>query len=308
MRGELLSALLGGLTGAGQGLQQQRAFKYKQDQDAFERQRATESDALRNEMLRTQIDAMRAKPQPTAQPWKFDSDRGLFYNDAGETKSIPGIGPKQTPVAPRNIDPLSPEGIKAAEDRARRLATVTPPKPAAQRLLPSSAVDKLTGIDNMMSMATDVRDALQGAIKTKTDVTGRIGGVIPTPSWMKNLGTNIGQAAGLVSEADAGKAKDIRAMIGNMYSTIAKEKAGTAMSAAEQALLESYVPNGNESETDALIKANRFIKTLEAMRKNRIDNYQRYGYGIDDAAPVGDQMEQITYSPNNPYAPKRRTP
>lgn len=97
MRGEILSALLGGLSGLGQGVQQQRAFKMKQDQDAFERQRATESDALRNEMLRTQIDAMRAKPQPTAQPWKFDSDRGVFYNDAGEVKEIPGVSPKAKP-------------------------------------------------------------------------------------------------------------------------------------------------------------------------------------------------------------------
>jgi hypothetical protein len=303
MSGGFLNALLGGLTGAGKGIAQQQQF------------RSQEADAdLDRKLKGFQLAQMQA---PAKKRWTWDTNRALFVSEDGETREVPGITAKApaariefrdgqkidldngtaSPIAgyvapqstaQRNIDPLSPQGIKAAAERAVVVAQATPRPKSATRALPSSAVEKLVGIDNMMDMATQVRDGLQKAATNRTNVTGRIAGVIPTPSWVKNL-------AGVGGD----EGKDVRAMLGNLYGTVAKERGGSALSAAEIKLLESYIPNENEDEHTATIKANRFIRTLRAMRENKIKAYQQFGFGVDDEAPT---MDQPQYSPNNPFA------
>lgn len=141
-----------------------------------------------------------------------------------------------------------------------------------QRTLPSAAVEKVVGIDNMLALATEVRDELKGAIHNNVDATGRVAGVIRTPSWVKNLTGKGGD-----------KGKDIRALIGNLYATVAKERSGSALTKTELDLLESYMPNENEDETNALIKANRFLRELTRIRSAKLKGYQRYGgYQVED--------------------------
>lgn len=188
--------------------------------------------------------------------------------------------PYKTPTT-ENIDPLSPAGIRAAGERARLIASTKSTAPK-QKILPTSAVEKLSGMDNMIDQATEVSAALDHAIKTKVDVTGRALGVFRTPTWAKNamgMGGNVG--------------KDTRALIGSLYGTIAKERAGTSMTPGELNLLESYLPNENEDEATALIKANRFIRTLKHMRANKEKAYQKYGYNstVDADTQIVDDVE-----------------
>jgi hypothetical protein len=299
-----MNSLLGAFAGAGRGIAQQQQFNGQRADDDIDRR-----------IKGFQLAALEAGPQTR---WSWDTKRKVFTSESGETREVPGIKPAWDdeekphydagrggyvqpgrafqPVeglpeapqgAPRNIDPLSPEGIDAAAKRAAAVAAATPRPKSAQRALPSSAVEKLVGIDNMLSMATEVRDGLQKAATSKTNVTGRIGGIIPTATWMKNL-ANVGGDEG----------KDVRAMIGNLYGTVAKERGGSALSAAEIKLLESYIPNENEDEHTATIKANRFIRVLRSMRENKLKAYQQFGFGVDDEAPTQDQPQ---YSPNNPF-------
>lgn len=302
MRGQFLTAILGGLQGAGRGIAQQQQFQ----------QQTADAD-LDRQIKGFQLASMQ---QPAPKKWTWDSDRAVFVSDDGEFREVPGITAKaeapqydttrggfvapgqpfqaveglpQAPqsTTPRNIDPLSPEGISASARRAAAIAAATPKPKSAGRALPSSAVEKLTGIDNMLTMATEVRDALQGAVKNNVDVTGRVGGIIPTPGWIKNL-TGKGGTEGT----------DTRALIGNLYATVAKERGGSALSATEIRLLESYIPSENDDEKSATIKANRFIRTLRAMRENKLKAYQQFGFGVDDEAPLQDQMDpSVSLSP-----------
>lgn len=184
---------------------------------------------------------------------------------------------------------LRRDKVNSARDERRfaaqaGVAAARAAKGANRRPIPSSAVEKLSGIDNMISMAQEVSKALSGAITNDVDVTGRAGGVVSTPTWVKNA-TGKGGDVG----------KDVRAVMGNLYGTVAKERGGTALSASELRLLESYLPNENEPETTALIKVNRFARELQRMRDNKVKLYAEMGYGggiVDDEAPMSDQLER----------------
>lgn len=316
----LLSSIFGGAAGAGQWAGQRKIQNIGQNrfaaEDAWRRDEPVRQAAMAAKQLEIRADfENRAKLADEARAaeqlagnrkvWQSvltrmpgatpeDLEVGTMDRDAFDKTYERLRAPKIAPT--QNIDPLSSTGISAAAQRAAAVARAEAPfKASAQpkaRALPSSAVEKLVGIDNMLGMATDVRDALQRAVKENTDVTGRVGGVIPTPGWVKNL-TGKGGTEGT----------DTRALIGNLYGTVAKERGGSALSATEIRLLESYMPSENDDERTATIKANRFIRTLRGMRENKLKAYQQFGFGVDDEAPMADQME---YSPNNPFAPTKR--
>lgn len=196
--------------------------------------------------------------------------------------------PKETP-ATRFGTATTDEGVFAFDPTTGSLGNRLGSRPRPQTPerreapLPASAVDKLAGMDNLIAMGNAVKAALESAIKTDTDVTGRIGGVVPTPDWMKNA-----KVLGGIKGGDTGT--DTRALIGNLYATLAKERGGTALSLNELRLLESYVPNSNEDEGRAVLKATRFVREMERLKAAKLNAYRKYGgRTFDDEAPMSDR-------------------
>lgn len=159
-----------------------------------------------------------------------------------------------------------------------------------ERALPASVVEKIGAYDALDTMTQEVKSALDAAIKAKQDITGRVGGVVSTPSWWKNTApTFIGGKPAYRDTEGRDIGADTRAMMGNLYATLAKERGGTALSANEIRLLESYLPNENEDEAMASLKAGRFLKELRRLKAAKLSAYQKYGFGVDDNLPMGDQ-------------------
>lgn len=164
-----------------------------------------------------------------------------------------------------------------------------PPAPK-ERPLPTSAIEKMVGVDNLRSAASNVQTSLEDAIRDKVDATGRAGGVLPTPTWWKNLDLTPGSKG----RKGGDRGMRTRNIINQLKGTLAKERAGTAMSPAELNLLESYVPSDNDDEAQALSKAKDFIMQLDQIKANRINAYKKYGAGYnmpDDEAPEVDRLE-----------------
>lgn len=158
-----------------------------------------------------------------------------------------------------------------------------------QRPIPASAVEKEISVDNLRSSAGNVQRSLESAIANKVDATGRVGGVLPTPSWWKNanlplpgMGTKGGE-----------EGRQVRNIINSLKATVAKERAGTALSPAELDLLESYIPNDNDDEAQALQKAKDFIAGLDQIKANRQKAFAKYGYG---EGVQEDSIDQLPYT------------
>jgi hypothetical protein len=301
-----MSTMWGGIAGAvGKASEMAR----QQDQQAAqERDRALLAKLQRDALMAAASDRENSRNAPS---YEFQqSDEGIVRIDKRTGKGELLTGPDGQPLGRKTkSDPVAefvakrraeienplpqqprapilgtPEYLKAQEDiEAMRARHRPPPRGSAgsSRALPASAVEKLTGLDDIEQMATEVKDALEAAIKANNDVTGRaIGGLVKEPGWVMNA-RGKGGATG----------KDVRAMIGNLFATVAKERGGTALSEGELALLESYIPNKDEDEGSAFIKANRFIKAIQRMKKNKLAGYQKYGYGVDDEAPLVDRLE-----------------
>lgn len=161
-----------------------------------------------------------------------------------------------------------------------------------QKTLPSTAVEKMVGVDNMLSNAHDVEHSLESAIREGRNVTGRTMG-IKTPTWVKNtfgMGNKNGDQGGVTT----------RSIVNSLKGTIAKERAGTSMTPSELDLLESYVPSDNDDEAVALAKAKQFIKTLEQVKSNRMNAYGKYGYGVGAEQMPEGQDEGLPFPDYNP--------
>lgn len=136
------------------------------------------------------------------------------------------------------------------------------------KALPTSAIEKFEALENLTKTATEARDALKNAIANKVNATGRAGGVMPMPSWVKDK-----KLSGMGSDA----AKDVRIALGAMFSDVAKLRGGSALSASEIALLERFLPNEDDDEATNLIKANRFLQTLKRLMETKESVYRKYG-------------------------------
>lgn len=157
------------------------------------------------------------------------------------------------------------------------------------KTLPATAVEKMVGVDNMLSNAGDVQHSLEDAIASKTNATGRVFGVIKTPTWAKNT-FGMGGEKGL----------HVRNVIGSLKGTIAKERAGTSMTPSELDLLESYIPSDNDPEEIALAKAKDFVRALNQIKANRAAAYGKYGYSMGAEVPEGADEEQLPFGSYEP--------
>lgn len=170
-------------------------------------------------------------------------------------------------------------------------------KPPAQstRNVPPGAVKEIAAYDTIKDQAQSMLDNLKAATENKVDVTGRIGGIIPEPNWVMNLMNKGGETG-----------KRVRADIQNLYATITKERAGTAVSKQELDLLESYLPNVNESEENAILKAEEFVKTITSQREAKLNTYQQF---YPQMRPGDTQTPAAPPAPTRtPAAPVRKTP
>jgi len=176
---------------------------------------------------------------------------------------------------PFPVDPLSDVGVAA------QIKINNAKEGSKGGFRPSPVqIEKLGAYDAIIGQAEEVLTALEGAVSTETDATGRALGFVPLPAWTKNLfrvGGDVGE--------------DVRALIGNMYGTLAKERGGTALSATELRLLESYVPNQNDSEASGVIKAKRFINEMKRIRDAKLAAMIKYG-GADAERFGGGQNPQ----------------
>lgn len=135
--------------------------KRQQRQDAATAKQQTLEDRLAAKEVRDKemvllderIKDMQAPP-PLAKPNRtYDPGRGKVIDlDAGTATDL-GFDPVTKPETPRNIDPLSPEGIKAATERAgavaRATANVKPtePKPHAPAEFEKKAAFMIEGAE-----------------------------------------------------------------------------------------------------------------------------------------------------------------
>jgi hypothetical protein len=181
---------------------------------------------------------------------------------------------------PFPVDPLSDVGVKA------QIAINNAKEGSKGGFRPSPVqIEKLGAYDAIIGQAEEVQVALENAVLTGTDATGRVAGVLPTPAWTKNLfrmGGDVGE--------------DVRALIGNLYGTLAKEKGGTALSKTELGLLESYVPNQNDSEASGVIKAKRFIREMERIRDAKLAAMIKYGGADAERFDDGQKPQNQTAS------------
>lgn len=243
------------------------------------------------------IRAMNEKAQDRAlrerQVGATERQVGAAERQAGAAEVRANAAAQQQPT-PRSIDRNSPEGVAADVERARRIAEAEVPfkeklaniernRPAR---LPESAVEKMAGIDALVGQANEVVAALGAANKKGVDVTGRFGGLIREPTWLMNTRGKGG---------DTGK--DVRSLISNLFATLAHQRGGTALSASEIQLLESYLPTTAEDEGTAIVKTRRFIKELQRMKATKEQAYERYGYrsGRDDATATSATSDADLY-------------
>lgn len=243
---------------------------FRQDPSMTNRAKELAAQRQRQEMLNRRRAVLRARG---VNPDEIDVENDDIYESYAKF---------QQPKGPQAPTPGTPEYFAMREKEAQIAARYRQRPEPKPRVLPTSAVDKLVGLQDMRDQAQQVSQALSAAMGDGTNVTGRVAGVVRTPTWAKNL-------AGMGGE----KGKDIRALIGGLYATVTKERAGTALSPGELNLLESYMPNENEDEATALVKANRFIRTLDKMMENKRKAYQKYGYSEGSADIVDDA--QVPY-------------
>lgn len=157
---DLLGLLTGGLT-AGANVatarNEGRAFRAKNEevdllrrlaQDRQDRQDAQSAEmvGLNRQNVLDQIRERNEAKAPAAPRTQYDAERGVMVNlDAGTAAPVQGLPAKPVTAlapSPRNIDPLSPEGIEAAKNRALVLAEHAPPRTS----IPTEAERKAAGL------------------------------------------------------------------------------------------------------------------------------------------------------------------
>jgi hypothetical protein len=155
----------------------------------------------------------------------------------------------------------------AAQARADAAAERSPP-PANRITLSPAQIEQINGIDTILTDARDAERQVRGAIASGNNITGRVGGIIPLPSFVRDF-TKQGGEAGVSA----------RAAIGRVFSSLANDISGAAISASEMERLEKFIPSDNDTEENLQIKLNGLIRSLQTIRAMRMRNAAQYGRG-----------------------------
>ncbi|MEK7766222.1 MAG: hypothetical protein AAB368_08290, partial [bacterium] len=162
------------------------------------------------------------------------------------------------PSAPRNIDPLSPQGIAAQQALA---AGKTKPG----KMLPTSALQQLAMFSDLEKAARSIPVAMEAA-------GGDIG-----------VGPVIGRMPDFVrNKVSGGNKIDARALVSSIAGQYMSLISGAAVSPSEAARLQPFVPNEKDDEPTIRRKALFFANRLATIRKEREATFKRGGYSLAD--------------------------
>lgn len=256
-----------GLAGRFQG-QQIRRTQDRQDRldEAEMSQRA-----LRDMLLQGNFERQQAADARAAQREPLEQEQIKAQTEAARALAAQRETPR--PEAPRNIDPLSPAGIKARQDLARYEAGLRPSAGQAPgKILPASEVSHLNAYKSILKAAEASRDALQGAISSKENVTGPLTGLVS-----KGM-----EAFGKASPT----AISARAKLANVASEIMLQRSGGAVSDAEFQRLQPFLPSKFDREENAVQKLADLITYLQSKKDDAEAGFQEAGYRV--GTPAGE--------------------
>ncbi len=205
--------------------------------------RQAELDAARLAQIR-EASARAAKPAPVQTPWQREG----FGTEAEYLEFVR----RQTAARTR---------VPAAQP------STTPSQPQGPQLTPPQ-IEQINNLDNVINIATDAERQMRGAIASGANATGRLFGVLPLPTAVRDI-TNQGGTQGRAA----------RIALGNLFSTIAQLRSGAAISASEMERLEAFLPSMQDDEEVAQQKLNGVLRALRQLRATRMRNYAQYGRG-----------------------------
>lgn len=288
--GSILAGLTGGFgSGYLRGREQRRSWETEDEQNRLAEESRQRNFALQQSQLdrlmqqmamqQQQFDATNALgrdrlgldrerfaasqvPKPILPEWQEEgfTDEATYLDYLGRRSAA-----TRAPESPRNIDPLSPEGI-AARLRFEREKPVT--GTASQgRAVPTGTLEKLSLLRTVAGEAASIPAKVMSG---QGNQTGPVVGHLP--NWARNVfvpgSTDSQQQIAFV-----------RSLYRNLIS-------GQAVSRSEGEALAPLVPEGTDPEEIAAQKARGFADLLQKILRQRESDLRRAGYRVDGDDPL----------------------
>lgn len=242
---------------------------------AEDRERRTLMDELTRRNIESQI-ADRERPAPR----NIDplSPEGVDATVARETQ----LAPLRNSAAPRNIDPLSPQGIDAAADRTRAIAGAQGAIGRSPRA-PTAEQEKSYNWHQMMAQAAPVLEATEGKIRPDAIWTA-----INSPDW----------TAPAVNRFLTPEEQQYYQAIRSFGAGMLRKESGAAFGAGELADIFRRIgpTGGNAPETVAQIRAAR-KSIMDAMEMMATPARMYYEATQQGGVPNVTEEEQLTGAP-----------
>lgn len=251
-----------------------------------EAQRNAQKDAQTSETQRLQqqnlLSLIEERSRVTAPARRTQVVDGQLVDlDAGTAAPIQGY---QAPAKPAPAPQGPVRGTPAYLQMLKDEAAARGGSGDGQQTLPAPAIEKMIVLDNVIGQATRAKRATDDASAAGENYSGRLGGMIPVPSWARNAVRQGGE-----------KGISARNMLGDLFSQVGNMRSGGAISPQEFDRLTAFLPDANDDEAIVSQKLTDFIAALNDMKRVRIQNYQQYGRGgsgagetiaVDDGATV----------------------
>lgn len=178
---------------------------------------------------------------------------------------------KPKPAAPSAPLRGTPEYLKMLEGEEEvRARFRPPPRTAGPRPLPTAAIEKNIAIDEVDAMASRAQGGMATAHKAGKDVSGRLFGALPVPTWIRQTG---------VTGQGSDEAINAQNVLGNLVSTIGKMRSGGAITPQEFDRLEKFLPTDNDKEHVIALKLKNLRATLADIKAIRAKAYAGYQGG-----------------------------
>jgi hypothetical protein len=253
-----------------QGLQGKRVGEDRQR--AFDAQEAQRNAQIQRDALQQALMQSREEREAQLHPVNIRRQTALAADEEAQAQGLGRYAPKPPEAPPpRNIDPLSPEGIAARNQLEKYQASLRPkqvdpnaPKPG--KILPASAVTALSGTENVLNAAKAAQQAMKDASAKGMNVTGPITGRL----------TAITEGLGMANP----EAVSVRGKLANITSEIMKQRSGGAITPQEFVRLEPFLASKNDTEEYAAQKITDLITYLESNRDTSLQGFEDTGYDV----------------------------
>ena len=260
--------------------------RLKQEQDAAEQARQERLATAQIGNYESQI-AERERPAPesfTGAPFEGlgESGPGLFLRGSqGTVRPIDGVKPlPKVNTAASRIDPLSPEGIEAAAERARQMSTIAPPKAS----LPTQAERKAAAFYASGKQGYDTLERLLGGDDPATPQV-ETGKGKEVPGFFAQQAAKIGLGAGnMMTNQQVRQMRQAALMLSDAW---LRYTSGAAVPEQEvERFAESFIPRAGDDPGTLAQKAEARKVIIEAIRKGAgralDESVQGTSPGIDD--------------------------